>query len=305
MDITKWIKVFLTYLEVERNYSLHTQSSYEVDLRQFLDFLQEGDEDKIIIPEDIHRTTIRGYLSNLLHKGYSPRSVQRKLASLRSFFKFLVREEAIAHSPAMSISFPKIDKRLPQNLTQDEISAVLALPELETSSGLRDRAILQLFYAAGLRLGELVALRIKNFRLREGTVKVLGKGAKERIVPIGKSTIDVLKAYLAKRKHQLKNMDGIHPDMLFLRDDGKPLSRRAVHGIVKKYLSQIVDSRKAHAHTLRHSFATHLLDEGADLMAVKELLGHSSLSTTQVYTHISAEHLKKVYKQAHPRADKI
>jgi integrase/recombinase XerC len=303
MNIREWSKVFLTYLEVERNYSVNTINSYEVDLRQFLEFIHHGEEVENIPPEDIHRSTIRRYLSTLLHNGYSPRSVQRKLACLRAFFKFLVREEAIALSPAVSIAFPKIDKSLPQNLTQTEILDVLALPDIETHSGLQDRAILQLFYAAGLRLSELVTLRIDDLRLNEGTLKVLGKGAKERIVPIGKTTIEVLQAHLNTRKRQLRRNSDSHLEMLFIRNDGRPLSRRMVQGIVKKYLMKVVDSRKAHAHILRHSFATHLLDEGADLMAVKELLGHASLSTTQVYTHVSAEHLKKVYKQAHPRAE--
>jgi len=204
----------------------------------------------------------------------------------------------------MSIAFPKIDKPLPQNLTQDEIRTVLSLPDLDTSSGIQDRAILQLFYASGLRLSELVALNINDLRFREGTIKVMGKGAKERIVPIGKSTIEVLSAHLEMQKSQDQSANRYSSDRLFLRHDGKPLDRYDVHKIVKRYLSQVVDSRKAHAHALRHSFATHLLDEGADLMAVKELLGHASLSTTQGYTHVSAEHLKRVYKQAHPRADK-
>lgn len=304
MNINDWKETFLTYLQVERNYSPHTKSSYEVDLRQFIEFIRDGDSEESIDPAKVHKTTIRRYLSQLMRNGYSPRSVQRKLASLRAFFKFLVREGAIDNSPAMAISFPKIDKSLPQNLTQEEVMVVLELPKVDTWSGLQHRAILYLFYATGLRLGELLALRNGDLHLREGTIKVMGKGAKERIVPIGETTIDVLKSYLQVRNQQGVNSSAPHSQRLFINKDGKPLTRRIIHCIVKKYLLQVVDSRKAHAHTLRHSFATHLLDEGADLMAVKELLGHSSLSTTQIYTHISAEHLKKVYKQAHPRADK-
>lgn len=298
-----WVDSFHRYLEKERHSSVNTRLAVESDLSQFLGYL--GERYKIEQPDLrlFTRASIRGYLSTLVRAELAPRSVGRKLSVLRTLARYLVREGAIDINPTLAIASPKLDRRLPDFLSQAEIKAVLSLPDVDTYEGLRDLMILELFYATGVRVSELVRMRIKDINLENGTVRVLGKRKKERVVPMGNIVRRDLSRYF-KLREEIEGQMPEYSDYLFVKEHKSPFTRQQIARIVRYYIRRVAGDEKAHPHALRHSFATHLLDEGADLMSVKELLGHSSLSTTQIYTHVSAEHLKKVYKQAHPRADR-
>ncbi len=293
----------MRYLNAERHSSLNTKLAAQNDLNQFIQYLSE--RYKITPPELtlFTRAAIRGYLSTLVRRGLSPRSIGRKLSVLRTFSKYLVREDAIPINPTLAIASPKLDRRLPDYLSQTEIKAVLSLPDSRTKDGLRDLVILELFYATGVRVTELAGLRTKDINAKDGTIRVIGKRQKQRVVPMGNVVCRDLQAYL-KLREDTETEIAEYGDYIFVKENRAPFSRQQIAYIVRSYIRRVADIDKAHPHALRHTFATHLLDEGADLMSVKELLGHANLSTTQIYTHVSAEHLKKVYKQAHPRAEK-
>ncbi|MBN2412371.1 tyrosine recombinase [candidate division KSB1 bacterium] len=302
-NIEYWIPRFVKYLEVEKRSSVHTRNAYEKDLDQFLDYVKTRYQNDNPGLDLFTRFTIRGFLSYLVEEQYTPRSTGRKLATLRAFSRYLVREGFLRVNPTLNIASPKLDKKLPQFVTKSEIKALLELPQVNTFEGLRDYIIIELFYSTGIRVTELVNLRIKDFNIHTGTLSILGKRNKRRIIPTGDSLFKDLQNYLKERAVH----DHIEPeynDYFFVKNYKEPFTRQQVAQIVNKYIKKIADVEKAHPHALRHTFATHLLDEGADLMSVKELLGHSNLSTTQIYTHVSAEHLKRIYKRAHPRADK-
>jgi integrase/recombinase XerC len=293
------IREFLRYLAAERNYSGHTIASYEDDLGQFAAFVAEDlpdlDDGILSIPHQ----TIRLFLGSLLTQGYSRRSIARKLACLRSFYRFLVKTGIALENPTTMIASPKLEKSLPVFLDEDTVTQVMAQPDRSLPVGVRDAAILELFYATGIRLSELLHLRLPDVDLQGRTVKVWGKGSKERIVPFGAKAHDALSAYLRQRAALLP--EGAVMPFFFLSVRGKMLQPKSVNRIVNRYISAVSDAQKRSPHVLRHTFATHLLDRGADLQAVRELLGHESLSTTQVYTHVSVDRLKKVYAQAHPK----
>jgi len=288
---------FFDYLKIERNASQFTLTSYHIDLQQFFNFYRENDYDVI------DRNTMRSFLASLSAKQLKPSTINRKLACLRSFFKFLNSREIIKSNPAETLFFLKKERRLPVFFTYETIMKALDLPDTSSFEGLRDSLIMDMFYSTGLRLRELVSLNVNDLDLYNGVIRVVGKGSKERVVPIGKNLNKVTKTYLSERNNYLQSYN-IKEDAFFISNKFKRLSPGQVQYRVKKYLSMACQEQSAYPHKLRHSFATHLLDEGADLMAVKELLGHASLSTTQVYTHVTAEKLKNIYKQAHPRADK-
>jgi integrase/recombinase XerC len=295
------VPLFLKFLEVERRCSVHTRSAYENDLRQFITYLADKYSNDMPTLDFFARSTIRGYLAHLVSAHFSPRSITRKLASLRAFAKFLVKTEAITCNPTMNIASPKLDKRLPDYLTKTEMLKILQLPDTSSVEGMRDYIILELFYATGVRVSELVDLRIKDVQFEQGTVRVKGKRLKERVIPLGRRAAEDLSTFLQmvaeKREYSVE-----FNDYIFQRDRGEKFTRQQIARIVSIYIKRVSNKEKAHPHALRHTFATHLLDEGADLMSVKELLGHSNLSTTQIYTHVSAEHLKRIYNRAHPRA---
>ena len=294
-DLNEWADRFLHYLVVERNYSEHTVAAYAGDLSQFAEFWEEHGEEVGWVPT---RQVFRDYLGMLARGGLDSRTVARKLACLRSFFRYLNAHGLYSANPLRAIAAPKQPKKLPEQLSVEIVLAALALPDRSTLKGKRDAAILELFYSTGIRLSELVGLTIENVDLRQRQIRVFGKGAKERIVPLGEHAAEALREYLSARGAFSRSGRG----PVFVGKNGKRLSPRTVQRIVRKYLSEVDESGALHPHVLRHSFATHLLDAGADLLAVKELLGHSSLSTTQIYTHVSAERLKQVYRQAHPRS---
>ena len=278
----------MRYLEIEKNYSKHTILNYRLDLKDFSKFL--GDSPI----QNVDYLALRKYLAVLKEKNLVARTVNRRLSSLRSFFKFLVRDGYLKTNPTLSLSSPKQEKHLPSFLTEDEVAKLIeaALPKDER--GMRDRAILETFYSTGIRISELVGLNVEDIDFIGGVVKVMGKGKKERIAPIGDVASSRIRAYLEARKKQA--------EALFLNKSGRRITDRGVRNIVEKYLKMASIKQGVSAHTLRHSFATHLLNRGADLRSVQELLGHANLSTTQIYTHLTTERLKSVYDKAHPRA---
>lgn len=287
----RYISKFLTYLEIEKNASSHTLLNYHIDLRQWRDFLQAKDVLKV------DRLDIRKYLVFLKGKDLQKRTVARKLSTFRSFFRFLVREGYISLNPLAGIVSPKLEKRLPVFLDVDKVKKLVESPDLKSFLGLRDRAVLETLYSTGMRVNELVGLNIDRVDFIGGTVKVYGKGKKERLLPIGDKALRAIKDYLSKQTKELKDRRA-----LFLNKNKKRLTDQGVQNVVNKYVKTVCLKEKISPHTLRHSFATHLLDKGADLRSVQELLGHASLSTTQIYTHITTQHLKSVYNKAHPRA---
>ncbi len=300
--LTHWLSRFAHALEVERHNSVHTREGYTRDLMQLVEYLTERYRCEAPELALFDRGAVRGFLSHLLRKGYSARSIARKLATLRSFARYLVRESALPANPVLAIRSPKLPKRLPDFLTQDEVQRLLQLPPPESFAGLRDSVILKLFYATGVRISEAVQLQVADIQLWDGTVRVHGKRDKTRVLPLGRHLTTALQNYLRLRE-SVAAQNPLARDFVLLSDDGKPFSRQQLARLIQGYLLRVADKHKAHPHALRHSYATHLLDEGADILSVKELLGHASLSTTQIYTHVSAEHLRRVYKQAHPRAE--
>lgn len=284
----RYIDKFLRYLEIEKNYSSHTLLNYQVDLGDFNNFIKQMPLEKV------DYLSLRRYLAHLKNRDLKPRSIARKLSCLRSFFKFLCRDGYLKVNPALSLTTFRLDKHLPSFLTEEEVVKLLQMPEGSDERGLRDWAILETFYSTGMRISELVDLNIEDIDFISGVTKVRGKGKKERLAPVGEHALKAIKAYLDKRKRQIP--------ALFLNKNGSRLTTRGTRGIVRKYIRLASLSGGVSAHTLRHSFATHLLNRGADLRSVQELLGHANLSTTQIYTHLTTERLKSVYEKAHPHA---
>jgi integrase/recombinase XerC len=301
------IERFLEHLRVERNASPHTLRSYASDLEQFRSFLWSAgfprDEKKgDVRVERIDHLAIRAYLSHL-YREHKKSSLARKLAAQRSFFRYLVDEGLIAQSPAEIVATPKQEKNLPSFLPVDEVFALVEKPDPATPWGARDRAILETLYSCGIRVSELVGLSDGDADFHLGIVRVYGKGRKERIVPIGEKAIEALRAYLPRRDEVLARRKKSGPRTpLFVNPRGTRLTARSVARILQKHVLRSGLLRKVSPHALRHTFATHLLDAGADLRAIQELLGHVSLSTTQRYTHVSVDKLMEVYDKAHPRA---
>ncbi|MBI2870093.1 MAG: tyrosine recombinase XerC [Candidatus Omnitrophica bacterium] len=286
----RYIRKFIAYLEAERNASSHTVRNYLNDLEAFQRFAKD------LPVEGIGRLQIRQYLAELKSKNYAQRSIARRLASLRSFFKFLLRDGYLKANPLAAVSTPKLDRRLPRFMSVAEVAAGLEIPRGDTLLGLRDRAVMELLYSTGMRVGELCALSIRDVDFVGSLVKVRGKGRKERLVPVGQTAIHAVRAYLKRRPR--RDVE----DPLVLGRGNRRLSDGGVRRIVRRSFSKAAQAKRISPHVLRHSFATHLLDRGADLRSVQELLGHKNLSTTQVYTHVTMERLKKAYDQAHPRA---
>jgi integrase/recombinase XerC len=280
--------------------SVHTVSNYEIDLKHFLEFLALR---KASIEATDH-LLLRDFLNHLYtQRKLAKSSVSRKLACLKTFFKFMVREGRLKANPAELVSSPRLPKKLPSYLGETEAAAMIEMPKGNTLKGLRDRAILELLYASGLRVSELVGLNEDEVDLRQETVRVLGKGNKERIVPFGSFAAVALKDYLAKKrslKITVPEKNGSLPAFISL--NGHRLNSRDVQRLVARLRLGLQTTRRVTPHTLRHSFATHLLERGADLRSIQELLGHESLSTTQKYTHVSLQHLRKEYDKAHPKA---
>jgi len=310
------IEEYLTYLKAERDASAHTLRNYRVDLTQFLAYLRERGDGRVPVPVEVDHLAIRGFLARLHGARLAKTSAARKLATLRSFFRFLCRQGRVAANPAEMVQSPRLPVRTTPHLTVDEVFQLLAAPVGATAaekaknrkaSGAlraRDRAILELFYASGLRIGELVGLHLADVDHGEGLVRVQGKGRKERIVPVGRKALEALRAYGTVRGtlHPRGAAGPRDSAALFLNHHGGRITTRGVSRIVLMRLMQSGLGKKISPHGLRHSFATHLLDAGADLRAIQELLGHARLSTTQRYTHVGLDKVLEVYDRAHPRA---
>lgn len=290
---------FLTHLRVNQNYSQHTLESYGLDLQQFFGFLKERG---LMGIEAVNHLEIRSFLAKLKNEERSRATIARKLSCLRSFFKYLARQGYLDHNPLLTVATPKREKRLPQFFYQDELNQLLALPDRHTPLGTRDAAILELLYSSGLRLNEIVTLTLIDLDLSRGYVRVFGKGAKERVVPVGGAAQRALRRYLTEARPVLLSGSQTPVKNVFLNYRGTRLSGRSIQRIFAKYLQQLALNRKMSPHTLRHTFATHLLENGADLRVVQELLGHVDLSSTQIYTHLTKERIRAVYLKNHPRA---
>ena len=288
----RYIQKFEGYLSVEKNYSPHTIKNYLSDLEEFSKFLS-GEE-----ITNVSYLTIRKFLAHLRSGNISKRSVCRKLSTLRSFFKFLQRDGYIKANPVESISTPKMDKKLPIFLDEKTAARLVTAPETKDFQGTRDRAILETLYSTGIRVGELVGIDLSDVDFISGVIKVLGKGRRERLAPVGDKAVGAIREYMEHRS--AKKLEEKKP--LFLNKSGKRLTDRSIRRIIERYIKKLSIKEHVSPHTLRHSFATHLLNHGADLRSVQELLGHKNLSTTQIYTHVTMERLKSVYDKAHPRA---
>ena len=288
-----YIDQFLEYLKIEKRYSSHTILSYETDLNQFDDYLINSYES--VLFKDVNLTHLRSYMVALLELQLAKSSVARKISSIKSFYKFLKKEQVIQSSPVQLLETPKIDKRLPAFLKEDEMINLFDEIKFEDSfGGLRDKLLLALFYQTGIRLSELIGL--KNQDIRNQEIKVLGKRNKERIIPISDTIAQLIKKYL-----DLKTQSLFKSNSFFVSDQGNKLYDKFVYRKVNYYLSMVSSKQKKSPHVLRHTFATHMLNNGANLNAIKEILGHENLSATQVYTHNTFQKLKSIHKQSHPR----
>lgn len=293
------VDLYMQYLAVEKRVSEHTLDHYFSDLEQFIQFLlTEGMTDF----SQITHVDVRTFMGRL-SRDREKRTIARKLSALRSLYEFLRREGWVEKNPAKAVQSPKLEKKLPNFLYQDAIERLLNTPDTSTPLGLRDKALLEVLYASGVRVSELVALDVPDLDLSQGMALVFGKGAKERLVLLGSQALQALQDYFAHGRPALwQQGGGVAGHAVFLNKNGTRLSDRSVRRILDKYVVQCAGLQHISPHTLRHTFATHLLDNGADLRAIQELLGHSSLSSTQIYTHTAREHLERVYTKAHPRA---
>ncbi len=327
MDNSAVIQEFSNYLKFEKHFSSHTAKCYGADLEQFVSFLTEQDNadqgggdanpwatsggtatateveakvnvDKLLLAADVN--TIRRFMASLAEQQYSKSTTARKLATLRSFYKFLVKRDYVSSNPVTTIKTPKQDKKLPKFLEYEEVQRLLNTPPANTWLGARDRAILEVLYCTGMRVSELVALNMDDVDFLSEVIHIRGKGKKERISPIGSSALQQIQAYIEYRNKRMANDSDFDSKVLFANKHGKRLSTRSVRRKMDKYLVEAGLDPSISPHTLRHSFATHMLNNGADLRSVQELLGHQSLSTTQIYTHVSTTQLNEQYHQAHP-----
>jgi integrase/recombinase XerC len=314
------VEDFLDHLRLNRNASAHTVAAYESDLAQYLSYLADaqGAKRSDLSPSDVTVQSLRGFLGDLVARGNARASSARKLSALRTFVRFLRREGALDDDPAALVGAPRLEQKIPAHLAVDEMTRLLETPDTSGPLGRRDRAILELFYASGLRLSELVGLDLEDVNLSARMVRVLGKGRKERVVPFNRSASAAIAAALGDREAIIRGslaggaVDAGPPSRtrsrrdrdnpLFVNYRGTRLSARSVHRLVARYVAQCSSRFGISPHALRHSFATHLLQNGADLRAIQELLGHVQLSTTQRYTHVNVAQLQNVYRKAHPRA---
>jgi integrase/recombinase XerD len=290
------VERFLGHLAVERGASPNTVRAYASDLARYLEWAERTGVDPITLT---HRQ-LRRYLAELDSAGYARRTVARRLSAVRSLFAYLLTEGFAASDPSSVLAAPKIPKRLPKIVPADAIDALLESPDPSTPTGMRDRAVLELLYATGARVSEISGLRLSDLDLSQGQLTVMGKGSKERIVPVHRHAAEVLRRYLGFARPKLAKPDS--DDSVFLSSRGKQLSADAIRRIFKHATEVVGTSRSLSPHTMRHTFATHLIEAGADLRTVQELLGHVALSTTQIYTHLSMKRLQDVHKDAHPRA---
>ncbi len=295
---------FLEHLSVEKGYSLNTLSAYKIDLTQFLDYLMALAEERRWVWAGVEKPDLVSYIRHLKEgRQYASSTVARKVAAIKSFFHFLWREGHISDDPTAALDSPRVEKRLPRVISFEEVKSLLAQPSKEGGvKGSRDRALLQLLYATGMRASEVVSLNLDDLNLASASVRCWGKGSKERIIPIHAQAVATLREYIERGRREFLKPENAGERALFLNQRGKRLTRQGLWLIVKGYVKEAGLSEGVTPHTLRHSFATHMLDGDADLINVQQLLGHASVSTTQIYTHVSSERLREVYDKSHPRA---
>ncbi|QPA59860.1 site-specific tyrosine recombinase XerD [Lysinibacillus sphaericus] len=293
------VEDYIHFIQVERQLSVNTLASYRRDLERYVNFLQNAEG--MANFNHIERTTILRHLEQLRVQGKTSRTIARHISSIRSFHQFLLREKRAESDPTVHLEMPTIEQKLPNILSIEEIEALLTAPNRSKPQGIRDLAMLELLYGSGMRISELIALDLADIHLTMGFVRVFGKGGKERIIPLGKSALSAISTYLNNARGQLQ---GKYPktDAFFINQRGKRLTRQGCWKLMKEHALKAGIQHELTPHTLRHSFATHLVENGADLRAVQEMLGHADISTTQIYTHISKTRLSEVYKQFHPRA---
>lgn len=292
-----YVSEFIHYLAEERGLAQNTLESYGRDLRQYKTYLQSNHRDLL---NDSNHDTILTYLDSLQSKGRAKSTISRNLAAIKSFYQYLVRQRYLEKDPAATMESPKLEKKLPKILTVQEVEELLKQPNITVPGGLRDKAMLELLYATGIRVSELINLNISDANLDMGYIKCAGKGTRDRIVPLGSIASKCVLEYMNKGRGKLiRNYD---ESALFVNHHGNRLTRQGFWKIIKKYAHEARITKDITPHTLRHSFATHLLENGADLRSVQEMLGHADISTTQIYTHVTKNHLKEVYDKAHPRA---
>ncbi|MCS5694752.1 site-specific tyrosine recombinase XerD [Desulfofundulus thermocisternus] len=292
------VGAFIHYLAVEKGLARNTTSSYRFDLNQYCLFCQAQQLD----PLKEGRGAVMAYLLKLKKDGRAPSTVSRHLAALKSFYRFLVQEGVISADPTTNLESPRLAQRLPRVLTPEEVDRLLAQPRTSSAAGLRDKAMLELLYATGLRVSELISLDLADVNLEHGFVRCFGKGSKERIIPLGSVAAFYVSEYLKRARAKLTR--GRSTPALFINQQGHRLTRQGFWKIIKKYARQGRITKVITPHTLRHSFATHLLENGADLRSVQELLGHADIATTQIYTHLTRTRLREIYDRAHPRAQR-
>ncbi len=293
----KWIEEYIYFLKVEKGLAKNTLESYGRDLKSFFSFLNNNN---CIDPAKVCRTDIVSYLLHLQSNGKAVSTISRNLASIRSFYHFLMEEQVVNKDPCSDLESPRQEKKLPEILTINEVDLLLSQPNQLEVTGIRDKAMLEVIYATGIRVSELVSLNKMDINIESGYLRCSGKGNKERIVPLGKIAVKNIYYYLEKSRPKLVKTES--EEAFFVNHHGKRLTRQGFWKIIKKYAEQARIKRKITPHTLRHSFATHLLENGADLRSVQEMLGHADISTTQIYTHITRKKLRGVYEKTHPRA---
>jgi integrase/recombinase XerD len=294
----KYLQTFIHYLSVERGLSRNTLESYERDVTQYLDFIHKAG---VVSLEQSTKADITRYLLELKNLNRASATVSRTMVSIRSFYQFMVREHFLDQDPSLHMETPKIDKRLPKVLSINEVERLLEAPEQSTPHGMRDKAMLETLYATGIRVSELISLDISSANLSMGFIRCTGKGSKERIIPLGRIASKWLEGYIHTMRTKLMKQSKSE-QALFVNHLGTRLTRQGFWKIIKKYARDAAIHKEITPHTLRHSFATHLLENGADLRAVQEMLGHADISTTQIYTHVTKSRMKEVYDQTHPRA---
>ena len=290
------LRSYIHYITLEKNLSENTVLSYKLNLNRYLDYLESM---RIKNADDIKEETIIEFLRTLSELLLSAKSISQNISAIKGFHKFLFGDGLVKNDPTQNLTKPKIRKSLPEVLTQDEVDLILKQPDTSERLGLRDKAILETMYATGMRVSEALTVKQSDINFSDGFVRVFGKGSKERLIPIGRSAISWIKKYQSEVRVNLAIENS--KDVLFLNARGKPMSRMAIWNIVDKYSKKARIEKAVHPHTFRHSFATHLLEGGADLRAVQEMLGHSDISTTEIYTHIDREYLKEVHRTFHPR----
>lgn len=293
----EYVQRFLDYLMVEKGLADNTLASYGRDLAQFLAFTEERG---VSSPDEVTEDVLMSFFAGLDNESFAKTSIARKTSAIKMFLRFLYREGELKKDVAALLESPKAPKKLPGTLDLDEVTKLLKQPDMSSPQGIRDKAMLETLYASGLRVSELIKLQTVDVNLAVGFIRCMGKGSKERIVPIGKVAIEYVQQYMARARPGF--CKGYDDEYLFLTQQGKPMTRVMFWKIVKKYAESAGIKKHLTPHTLRHSFATHLLERGADLRSIQEMLGHASVATTQIYTHVTTDHLKEIYKEAHPRA---